>query len=957
MMGSYHVNDLPLFEFRKRQDDFYITLLNEMFFILEGVTDGNYSAKEEELREIAKGLLIYSDNDTQQEFEDVDKESNQLYVAAIYYLIGYEAIASFLMKDKNNENYSNEYAQLICYLLQGGQLKEGEQTEVQSIKWWLNRYLNTGRESLLGRAIEIVSDKCEKFSFEDLDEFFDCHILLHVLKKFATDNLWHDLNNYDLGIKWKDYVDFSRQQGILQFLKSQRDAIEKGLLTFERSFSLKMPTSAGKSYITELLVYSELRRNPEAKILYLAPLRSLSHELRQRYDKVGVALDFECYSAYGGNSSTLSQRKLRDASVFITTPEFFSSMEGGDDSILDEYTLVICDEGQLLDSVSRGIHYELLLSRIKKRGVARFLFISAIIPNINDANTWLGGTREQVGDSQYRPCEIKLAVAEKQKMNICLNVYDSSYKDIKYSIPTFLNKAENRKSGIGTRKTNVAALALKSSTAGSTLVFTYLKKNCGKMGDELLRLAGQHRYGEQLIDDDNRDSLDNLQGYVSYQYGEDYPLSRYIRSGFAYHNGSLPQDVREYIEDNYRNRKLKLLVCNSTLAEGVNLPVRTLIVHSLSEYDANKNRQNLISSTEIRNILGRVGRAGREKYGLVILPEYDEKLFRKVVNALKGEGIHEIRGIFFELIQQIKELRRELSDAELNNVMERLGASTAIDTMLLRNYGNGDENEVLENSISDSLAYHLSDDAAKTYIRKSYAIRYKKVSDTVKSEDIGLLRQSGLDVDDFAKVEQISLDDSDAILGGNEDGLTEWMKAIHALIYGLPSMRRVVENVRDDDEKMTILDRNRWTEIAVSWMYGDMYWKIAERLDLTVDNIMSILGHIQYHFHMRLQQLIRYVEAKCEYDNDDLELLPDYLRYGICKEEHLAMIKGGLNDRIALHSLGRFVTDNRIEWSSGNGLRRELKKRGAEVVVHLIGEGVPTLTLKRVKEWLRIRIA
>ena len=50
MMGSYHVNDLPLYEFRKWQDDFYITLLNHMFFTLEDVKDGNYSIKEDELR-------------------------------------------------------------------------------------------------------------------------------------------------------------------------------------------------------------------------------------------------------------------------------------------------------------------------------------------------------------------------------------------------------------------------------------------------------------------------------------------------------------------------------------------------------------------------------------------------------------------------------------------------------------------------------------------------------------------------------------------------------------------------------------------------------------------------------------------------------------------------------------------------------------------------------------------
>ena len=109
LMGSYHVNSLPLYEFRTRQEDFYITLLNQMFFILEDVKNGDYIAVESLLREIAKGLLIYSDNDTQQEFEGVDKEENHLYVAAIYYLIGYEAIASLLLRRKKCSNYGNEY--------------------------------------------------------------------------------------------------------------------------------------------------------------------------------------------------------------------------------------------------------------------------------------------------------------------------------------------------------------------------------------------------------------------------------------------------------------------------------------------------------------------------------------------------------------------------------------------------------------------------------------------------------------------------------------------------------------------------------------------------------------------------------------------------------------------------------------------------------------------------------
>lgn len=954
LMGSYHVNSLPLYEFRTRQEDFYITLLNQMFFILEDVKNGDYIAVESLLREIAKGLLIYSDNDTQQEFEGVDKDENHLYVAAIYYLIGYEAIASLLLRRKKCSNYGNEYAQLLCFLLKGGYNNDNEML-YRGLETPLKRFLSSGANGFLLYVIKKVEQRCESFRFNDLDEFFDCHILLHVLRKFSNNNLWKDLKKYDLGFSWGDYVRFSRSQGILQFLKSQRDAIDKGLLTFERSFSLKMPTSAGKSYITELLVYSELRKNPDTKVLYLAPLRSLSHELRQRYEEVGEALGFKCYAAYGGNSSTLNQSKLQAASLFITTPEFFSSMEGCDESILDEYTLVICDEGQLLDSVSRGIHYELLLSRIKKRGIARFLFISAIIPNIYEVNTWLGGSREQVGDSKYRPCEIRLAVAEKQNMNVCLNVYDNNYEQVKFSIPTFLDKSENKKAKIGNKITRACALALKASTAGSTLVFTYFKKRCQPVCEELLKLNAEHRYGEILVDASNEEDLMKLYEYVSYQYGEDYPLSKYIKHGMAYHNGALPQDVREYIEDYYRKRKIKLLVSNSTLAEGVNLPIRTLIVHSLANFDYNKNRTYLIDSTEIRNILGRVGRAGREKYGLVILPEYDQKQFNKVVTALKGDGIHEIRGIFFELIQQIKDYRRELTEQELNTVMEKLGASTAIDTMLLRNYGIGDEEKVVEDSISDSLAYHLSDDIAKAYIRKSYAVRYKKVSQNVDIENIGLLKQSGLDVDDFVELEKISLDDFDEKLQNKTVNDENWLGKIHSLIYGLPSMGRVLEEIKDADEKENILDAGRWIVIVNQWMQGAQYCEIAERLAEPVDVIMGILNHIQYHFCIRLQQLIRYLEEKYGLDNDNLRLLPDYLRYGICEEEHAAMIKGGLTDRIALHKVGRYVIENRTDWNSYNGLRRALRANSSEVIVYLIGHGAPKLSIEKVKVWLDVK--
>ena len=874
MQRSYHVLDQDNYAFLNRQDDFYITLLNRMFFLLEEVEDGNYSARAEELLEIVKGLAIYSDRDTQELFEHIDKRENMLYVAAVYYLAGYEAIASLLLRECQLTEINNVFGKLIAYLIRGGKEKllETEDASEKELFERLDAFLTLGKKDFLGEVENHVFERCEKMEFGSLDEFFDCYVFKHVLRKFASDNLWYDLEKAEPGVDWSDYVDYSRSQGILQFLPSQRDAIQKGLLTYDRSFSLKMPTSAGKSYITELLIYSELQKNEKAKVLYLAPLRSLSHELSERYEMVGKALGFDSFAAYGGNSSTLDSNKLEEAGLFITTPEFFASMEGGDEELLDKFTLVICDEGQLLDSLKRGTNYELLLSRIKSRGVARFLFISAIIPNIEDVNTWLGGNEKQVGDSRYRPCEIKLAMADKIQREVCLHVYSPDLESINYHIESFLNRRENVHIGIHNKITRSVALGLKSVSAGSTLIFTYSKGGkfgCERVCDEMLSVIGTYDYRSRLIDDSNRAYVDKLYEYVAYQYGTEYPLSRYLHYGFAYHNGGLPQDVREYIEDYYRNRWLKILVSNSTLAEGVNLPIRTLVVYHLRRYNFRTQNWELISSTEIRNIVGRVGRAGREKYGLVILPDDNQEVFDTVVEAIKGEGIHAIRGIFYDVIQMLSREWNEPTDDQVNEVLVELGASSAIDQMIYRHYGGG-ELDVVEESISDSLAFHLSDEHSRGYIRQAFRVRKERIDANITSEEqLALLKQTGMELEDFMQIEK-TLGEGD-LEGLKTEELTDetWLKTILMLIYSFPTI--VPEyGYLDQEIKDIIEDKEEFVSFVKFWLTGEQYWQIAEKMGIGVDSVMGLLNHLQYHFHMRLQCLIRYLGAKYNFSDDCL---------------------------------------------------------------------------------------
>jgi superfamily II DNA/RNA helicase len=956
MQRSYHVLDPENFSFLNRQDDFYITLLNRMFFLLEGVENSDYTSRSAELLEVAKGLLIYSDKDTHEFFEGIDKRENMLYVAAVYYLVGYEAIAALLLRRINRDKINNKYGRLIAYLILGAKDDILQINDVDEIKLLKNLelFIGIGIEQKLNEVIQFVNEHCETLTFGSLDEFFDCFILRHILRKFSTDNLWYDLNRADPDTDWSDYVDFSRSQGILQFLPSQRDAINKGLLTYKKAFSLKMPTSAGKSYITELLIYSELKKNPNAKVLYLAPLRSLSHELNERFEKVGEALSFDSFAAYGGNSSTLDSNRLDETGLFITTPEFFASMEGGDEDLLDKFTLVICDEGQLLDSLKRGTNYELLLSRIKSHGVARFLFISAIIPNIEDVNTWLGGSESEVGDSKYRPCEIKLAMAQRNQRDICLHVFAPNLKDVKFDISTFLNRTENIGLNLNSKISISTALGLKSVSAGSTLVFTYSKAGkfgCQRVCDELLSIVNQRRYGEKLIDNRNDVAIRNLTEYVTYQYGAEYPLSMYLCHGFAYHNGGLPQDIREYIEDYYRNRWIKILVSNSTLAEGVNLPIRTLIVYHLRRYNVRTRNWDLIASTEIRNILGRVGRAGREKYGLVILPDDNQEVFDTVVEALQGEKIHAIRGIFYDVIQLLSKNNRELTDEEVNNVLVGIGASSAIDQMIYRHYGEA-QDDVVEHSISDSLAFHLSDDDSKKYIRQAFRVRQDRINASISdNEQFSLLKSTGLELEDFMKLETTITEESlvKFITDSVEDNT--WLGNVIEVIYTMPTIAPEYEYM-SKDIKEVVEDKTEYSAFVRMWLSGSQYWQIANDMELVVDDVMELLNHLQYHFHMRLQGLIRYLAAKYEFTEENLSLLPEFLKYGINKGVHATLIKGGLRDRIALHTISRFLENKDIDCSSPRKIKRGLKPMREQFEFYIDKNAIPQLSKEKIRAWL-----
>jgi Lhr-like helicase len=264
----------------------------------------------------------------------------------------------------------------------------------------------------------------------------------------------------------------------LSFFPSQRDALKNGILS-ERTTSLQMPTSSGKTFLTELIIYNSIKENNSNKILYLTPFRSLAAELKKSLAKNLRSLGIIAKTIYGGNLPNMDDRQgIDESNVLISTPEKFMAMENVIPGLNMMYSTIICDEGHLLDDENRGLQYELLLARmISNQRSRRFIFISAIVPNMEIVNKWLGGTNETIVKSNYRPTQLDYAFLYKNSNTSYFLDFNPGFPS-QFQLYKFLTeddlilKKAAKSFTISTKAGLTIATAMKAIHQGSVLIFS-----------------------------------------------------------------------------------------------------------------------------------------------------------------------------------------------------------------------------------------------------------------------------------------------------------------------------------------------------------------------------------------------------------------------------------------------------------------------------------------------------
>ncbi|ARM74888.1 ATP-dependent DNA helicase Hel308 [Acidianus manzaensis] len=378
-----------------------------------------------------------------------------------------------------------------------------------------------------------------------------------------------------------------KDRGIEKLNPVQTEAINKGLLKDERLL-VTSPTGSGKTLIAELGIISHLL-NKGGKAIYITPLRALTSEKFSEL-KVWEKLGYKVGMTSGDYDT--DDAWLKNYDIIISTYEKIDSLWRRNPSWLKEVDYFVLDEFHYLNDPHRGPVVESVAVRIRYKNL---LALSATIQNYEEISKWLNATPVT---TDWRPVPLKEGVIIPEKK--------SSYKVI------FSN---NESINIKGNDAILAYVNYVLQHGGQVLVFRNSRKIAESTARKIASNMGLFKMDKELEKISNEIKEVDDAGTT-----EKEDLAELVRSGVAYHHAGLSKGLRDIIEKYFIQRKIKVIVATPTLAAGVNLPARSVIVGDIYRF----NRQILgfneeIPIMEYKQMAGRAGRPGFDKEGEAII--------------------------------------------------------------------------------------------------------------------------------------------------------------------------------------------------------------------------------------------------------------------------------------------------------------------------------------------------
>lgn len=398
-----------------------------------------------------------------------------------------------------------------------------------------------------------------------------------------------------------------QEHGILELFPPQEDCLNAGVLD-GNNIVLASPTASGKTLIAELCALKHVLDN-NGKVIYLSPLRALASEKFEEFKKYTSIKKVDGTKISVGISTgdfDSADNWLERYDIIVTTNEKADSLLRHRAKWMDNISAVIADEVHLLNEAERGPTLEIVIARLLQVNPSiQILALSATINNVDEIAGWLNA---KYIVTSWRPIDLKEGVILQDEIQ---------YKD-----------GGSRKIGQDTRLTIINLVLDTIRNGGQALIFSSTRKNAAAaaknvaihMNKVLVPKRGS-KIVKQSLEEHTRVTLEKeakkiLEAGERTQLSEE--LAVLVRSATAYHHAGLTGAHRKIIEDAFKERKIKVLTATPTLAWGVNLPARTVIIQDYRRFEAGLGNYP-ISVLDYKQMAGRAGRPKYDKFGESVL--------------------------------------------------------------------------------------------------------------------------------------------------------------------------------------------------------------------------------------------------------------------------------------------------------------------------------------------------
>lgn len=757
--------------------------------------------------------------------------------------------------------------------------------------------------------------------------------VIEIAREKSAYKLLPQYSNLDF-TKWADY--FKKKNSVRMMWPSQILIGEKELLIGKNAI-VQLPTGVGKTKSIELIIQSMFLSNRGRIALVIAPLRALCNEItgdmRKAFredatiNQFSDVLEVDYIDAFNNTA---------DNKILICTPEKLQFILHHQPNILPLIDLFIFDEGHMFDDMSRGALYEFLMMDIKSHlnDVQQLVILSAVLYNAESIKQWVLGEKGVVAfDSSIRstPKVVGFLTSEKE-----IHYYSDSFEEEDFYIPRAIRVSElktrsgSKKKIFPEKKANDIALYYANLLCkkGGVAIYVSQRRFASTVIKRLVEVANKNYSFANIMDCSDVDEIDRLQKFIAEYYGDKSIFAKGAKAGIFPHYSTLPNGLRLAVEFAFRKEKIKVVVCTSTLAQGVNIPIKYMVMTSLN------SATKMITTRSFQNLIGRTARSGVYTEGSVLISDpklYDDRnggrgaylwkdaialfdpnnaeacsssilmllrdmeidydvvfsgeaIINYIIDNINNDWDKDLKGLLISALNEgyeKKDYHIKIIQSKVNSYRKIIGT---IENELCYEIGKNEvisiENlqQVINESVGvvkQTLAYYLASEDEKCLLEKLFASLAKKIAE--KSIYAKVISKSMIDINIAEAVNEL---------------ISE--KELNTVFYPQEKLLSIIVEFYNSINEDDCIDEI----ICAGWINGDTFYSIEKKTGVKVTDIEKQCGQsISFQLSFCIGNIIDYLED----DGINVQGMMDLqkkVKYGVSSETSISICEKICNERL-----------------------------------------------------------